>query len=192
MRLFSYRDRPVHLGPFPLERLPRAVRADLSRVPPMRPLAFVDAARPESIVNAMTRYMAMFDAVRDGKPAPLAAEIPADPQARSEHLKSAGYYFDASQVGVCAVPAEALLPVPFRTPGLDAIVDELNQGQPKTHAAGIDGSTPTCSTRRGPSRRRSRITATRSCSLVEYTRDPRPASRAPTGSTGPSRTGPRC
>lgn len=175
MRLFSYRDRPVHLGPFPLERLPRAsAPADLSRVPPMRPLAFVDAAHPESIVNAMTRYMAMFDAVRDGKPAPLAAEIPADPQARSEHLKSAGYYFDASQVGVCAVPAGALLPVPFRNPGLDAIVDELNQGQPKTHAAGIDViyADVLDSARTQPTpipHHRYALVF-----LVEYTRDPRP------------------
>jgi reductive dehalogenase len=139
MRLFSYRDRPFHLGPFPLERLPRtSAPADLARVPPMRPLAFVDAAHPESIVNAMTRYMAMFDAVRDGRSAPLAAEIPADPRARSEHLKSAGYYFDASQIGICALAPEALLPAPFRNPGLDAIVEELNQRQPRTHAAGID------------------------------------------------------
>jgi len=175
MRLFSYRDRPVHLGPFPLERLPRATApADLARVPPMRPLAFVDTAHPESIVNAMTRYMAMFDAVRDGAPAPLPAEIPTDPQARSEHLKSAGYYFDASQVGVCAVPAEALLPVPFRNPGLDAIVAELNQGQPKTHAAGIDVIyadvlDSACTQPTPIPHHRYAIVF-----LVEYTRDPRP------------------
>jgi reductive dehalogenase len=139
MRLFSYRDRPPHLGPFPLERLPRArAMPDLARVPPMQALAFDDATRPESIVNAMTRYMAMLDAVRDGKPAPLAAEIPDDPQERSNHLKAAGYYFDASQVAVCALPSAALLAQPIRNPGLDAIVAELEGGQPKTFAAGID------------------------------------------------------
>ena len=28
MRLFSHRKRPVHLGPYPLERLPRLATAD--------------------------------------------------------------------------------------------------------------------------------------------------------------------
>jgi reductive dehalogenase len=175
MRLFSYRDRPFHLGPFPLERLPRApAPADLSLVPPMRPLAFVDHANPESIVNAMTRYMAMFDAVRDGKPAPLKAEIPDDPRKRSEHLKGAGYYFDASQIGICALSPEVLLPAPFRNPGLDAIVEELAKGQPKTFAAGIDViyADVLDSARTVPTpipHHRYAIVF-----LVEYTRDPRP------------------
>jgi len=139
MRVFSYRNRPVHLGPFPLERLPRAsAPPDFERVPPMRPLAFADAANPDSIVNAMARYMAILDAVRDGRPAPLAAEIPDAPQARTDHLKAAGYYFDASQVGVCALSPAALLAEPLRNPDLDAIVAELERGQPKTFAAGID------------------------------------------------------
>jgi reductive dehalogenase len=175
MRLFSYRDRPVHLGPFPLERLPRAAAPpDLEQVPPMRPLAFADAAHPESIVNAMARYMAMLDAVRDGRPAALAAEIPDDPRERANHLKAAGYYFDASQVGVCALPPAALLAAPIRNPGLDAIVEELNKGQPKTHAAGIDviyadvlDSARTAPTPI-PHHRHALVF------LVEYTRDPWP------------------
>ena len=37
MRLFSYRDRPVHLGPYPLERLRRTHAApDCSALPPMQ------------------------------------------------------------------------------------------------------------------------------------------------------------
>lgn len=175
MRLFSCRDRPVHLGPFPLERLPRASSLpDLARVPPMRPLAFDDPANPESIVNAMARYMAMLDAVRDGKPAPLAAEIPAEPRARSEHLKAAGYYFDASQIGVCAVPAQALLPAPLRNPGLDAIVAELEKGQPKTFAAGIDviyaDVLDSARTKPTPIPHHTHALVF----LVEYARDPRP------------------
>ena len=34
MRLYSYRDRPVHLGPYPLERLTRAHDVPLDRVSP--------------------------------------------------------------------------------------------------------------------------------------------------------------
>ena len=42
MRFFSYKDRPVHLGPFPLENLARTESIDLSSVPPMTALQFKD------------------------------------------------------------------------------------------------------------------------------------------------------
>ena len=49
MRLFSYRDRPVHLGPYPLERLRRSDTApDLSAVAAMQALSF-DDPNPESL-----------------------------------------------------------------------------------------------------------------------------------------------
>jgi hypothetical protein len=80
----------VHLGPYPLERLPRQPAvADLGQVPPMRPLSFVDP-NPESLTNAMRRYIGMFDAVRDGAIGTQKAEIPGDPQERTNHLKSRG------------------------------------------------------------------------------------------------------
>ncbi|HEX6318519.1 MAG TPA: hypothetical protein VFZ84_06565, partial [Burkholderiales bacterium] len=139
MRLFSYKDRPVHLGPYRLERLKRrAAPPELSQVAPMRPLSFVDEANPESLVNAMTRYMGMLDAVREGRTAPLKAEIPEDPQERSNHLKAAGYYFDASMVGACHLSQDAFLETPFRNPALDGLAEELGRGQPKSFAAGID------------------------------------------------------
>ena len=41
MRLFSYRDRPVHLGPYPLERLRRTSHTpDDSALAPMQALRF--------------------------------------------------------------------------------------------------------------------------------------------------------
>ena len=80
MRLFSYRDRPVHLGPYPLERLTRGDESpDLGAVPAMQPLAF---EHPDelSIVHAMAPYMAMFDLVRDGAVNARTAEMPDDLQ----------------------------------------------------------------------------------------------------------------
>ncbi|UCE31634.1 MAG: NAD-binding oxidoreductase, partial [Burkholderiales bacterium] len=139
MRLFSYRDRPVHLGPYPLERLPRADRKpDLARVPPMQPLRFEDRARPESLVNAMARYIGMFDVVRDGTVARHPAEIPDDALERSNHLKAAGYYFDASMVGICALPPAARLVEPIGNPIVAEIAAELETSQPKSFAAGMD------------------------------------------------------
>ena len=67
MKLFSYKDRPVHLGPYPLERLRRQQEMpDLGVVPPMRPVSYVNDANPESLINAMTRYIGMLYVVRDG------------------------------------------------------------------------------------------------------------------------------
>jgi len=174
MRLFSYRDRPVHLGPYPLERLERhAGRPDLSAVPPMVPLSF-DDPDPLSLSHAMARFIGMFDLVRDGAVAPLHAEIPEDPQERSRHLKAAGYYFDASMVGVCELPREALLARPIRNPTVAAIGAELEASQPKSFAAGVDmilaDVLESARTVHGPVEGHTHAIVL----LVEYPRDPRP------------------
>ena len=138
MKLFSYRDRPVHLGPFPLEALARAgAQPDLTALPPVRPLDFAPADR-RSLAHAMARFMAMYDTVRDGAVSHGPAEIPDDPFARSDHLKSAGYYFDAAMMGIAEIAPDHWLEAPFRNPGIDGIRAELEQGQPKSFAAGID------------------------------------------------------
>ena len=174
MRLFSYRDRPVHLGPYPLERLARrSDTPDDSRLPPMQALSF-DHEDPESIAHAMARYMAMFDLVREGSVNPEPGEIPQDPQQRSEHLKAAGHYFDASMMGVCALPASALLREPIRNPRVSAIGEELAASQPRSFAAGMDmilaDVLESARKEHGP------ITHHRHALviLVEFPRDPRP------------------
>ncbi len=138
MRLFSYRDRPVHLGPYPLERFARQDTApDLSALPTMEPLSF-DDPDPASLKHAMARYAAMFDLVRDGAVNPQRGEVTADPAERARHLKAAGYYFDASMMAVGAVPGEALLTRPIRNPGVPALGAELEASHPKSFAAGMD------------------------------------------------------
>jgi reductive dehalogenase len=137
-KLFSYRDRPVHLGPFPLEALRRADGApDLSGLAPARALDF-DDPDPLSLSHAMRRFMAMFDTVRDGAIVHGPAEIPADPALRAAHLKAAGYYFDAAMMGVAPIAPDDWLAAPYRNPDIDGIRAELEQGQPKSFAAGID------------------------------------------------------
>jgi len=137
MPLFSHADRPVHLGPFPMERLRRGAAPDLRALPWSQPLAF-EHPDPQALTHAMARFQALFDTVRAGPLGHEPAEIPDDPRARSEHLKASGYYFDASLMGVCTLGAAHHLPVPHRNPRIDALRAELEQGQPKTHAAGID------------------------------------------------------
>ena len=176
MKLFSYKNRPVHLGPYPLERLRRSsAQADLAAVPKMAPVSFDEPDNPESLVNAMTRYIGMFDVVRDGAVTPIAAEIPDDPQERSNHLKAAGYYYDATMVGVAALPQAALLETPIRNPSLPVLVAELEKGQPKSFAAGIDviyaDVLESARKTLGPIPHHSHALVF----LVEYTRDPTPS-----------------
>lgn len=138
MRLFSYRDRPVHLGPYPLERLRRSAAApDLAALPAMQALRF-DDADPASLVHAMARFMAMFDLVRDGTVNPQRGEVPDHPVARADHLKAAAHYFDASLAATCALPPTALLAQPIRNPRVAALGDELARSQPASFAAGMD------------------------------------------------------
>jgi reductive dehalogenase len=175
MKLFSYKHRPVHLGPYPLERLRRQEDIpDLGIVPAMRPVSYADADQPESLVNAMGRYIGMLDVVRDGTATALKAEIPDDGQERSDHFKAAGYYYDATMMGIAALPREALLAEPIRNPAVAGLVAELEKGQPKTFAAGIDVIYADVleSARRqlGPVDHHTHAIVI----LIEHTRDPRP------------------
>ena len=90
LRFLSDRRRPVHLGPYPLERLARGPLPDLSAVPPMPPLSFHRPDAPESIVNAMAEHQAMLDTICDGLVNGVVSEIPDNPDERSKHMKSFG------------------------------------------------------------------------------------------------------
>ena len=139
VRFFSDRNRPVHLGPYPLERLARReALPDLSTVPAMARLSFERPDRPDSLVNAMGEYQAMMDAIRDGLVNKARAEIPADPVERANHLKGFGYFSDASMIGTCALPRAALLDEPIRNPAIDRLKHDLRTRQTKTLASGID------------------------------------------------------
>ena len=100
LKLFSSRNRPVHLGPYPLERLPRgplgpnanwspAVRA----VPPPPPAS--------TFARIATSYLGVFDGLRTGPIAPEQAPLPNDPRILANELKAACYFLDATLVGIC-------------------------------------------------------------------------------------------
>ena len=99
-RLFSSKSRPIHYGNYPLHRLRRwDVGPDLSGLATGR-LSFRRPEDPESIVNAMTEHQAMLDTICDGLVNGVVSEIPGNPDERSKHLKSFGYFNDASMVGI--------------------------------------------------------------------------------------------
>lgn len=140
-RFFSDRNRPVHQGPFPLERLARlesGALPDLEGIPAFARLDFRRPDMPHSIVNAMGEYLAMMDAIRDGLVNKTRSKGPDDPQERGNHIKSFGYFSDAAMVGIAELPQSAHLSDPVRNPEIDRLAHGLRTRQTKTLASGID------------------------------------------------------
>jgi reductive dehalogenase len=103
MRLFSNARRPVHLGPYPLEDLPRTSDIDLDRSPRS---GSVPASR---LSPSIQPYMRLFSSLRDGEVAPRADPLTGDPGKRAENLKAGIYFLDADQSGTGPVPDKAWL-----------------------------------------------------------------------------------
>ncbi len=102
MKLFSHRKRAVHLGPYPLERLPRLAKPTaephgLGREVPLRP---VESSRggPFGCGHAYKLYVDLFDAQVDGSVDPR-DQIPDDPEVVADNLKAGLYFLDADKVG---------------------------------------------------------------------------------------------
>ncbi len=138
-RLFSSKTRPVHLGPYPTELLARQDSVpSFADVPAAQQLSFQNEAHPHSIINAMREHQAMLDAIRDGLVNKAVAEVPDTPEERASHLKAFAYFADASVVGTCELPTDALLAEPHVNPDVDRLANDLKTRQTKTLAAGID------------------------------------------------------
>ena len=108
MKLFSHKKRSVHLGPYPLERLPRLK----DPAAPVSGLGLLPSEPrqegPLGAGHAYELYLDLFDQQRNGEvfdPAP----IPDDPCERSENLKGGLYFLDADMVGCGVVPKDAWL-----------------------------------------------------------------------------------
>jgi epoxyqueuosine reductase QueG len=117
MRLFSYRNRPVHLGPYPSERLARSASASAAGdgLESVRLNMIPDAAR-DSIAEGMDEYLGLLDSIRDGVPAASKAEVPADLRERSQHLKAAAYFLDATVAAVAKLTPAMGLDKPHKHP----------------------------------------------------------------------------
>ena len=137
-RLFSSKSRPIHFGNYPLHRLARQQEAPALDGVETPALSFHRPEDPESIVNAMAEHQAMLDTIRDGLVNGARSEIPDEPTERSNHLKSFGYFNDASMVGIAPLTEGLWLDAPRRNPAIDDLAEMINNRQTKTLAAGID------------------------------------------------------
>ncbi|MFA8384239.1 MAG: reductive dehalogenase [Pelagibaca sp.] len=138
LRFFSDKNRPVHLGPFPLERAARGAMPDPATIPPHPGLSFLRPEDPASIVNAMADYQAMMDAIRDGFVNKARSRFTDDVTERANHLKAFGYFSDATMVGFGPLLPEAHLDTPRQNPDIDRLANDLKTRQTKTLASGID------------------------------------------------------
>lgn len=138
MKLFSQKERAIHLSPYKLEQLKRCDSTPLHAIPDFEQLSFDRSERPASIVNAMRDHQAMLDAIRDGLINKSVADAPVDLDERANHLKSFGYFADASIVGATLISDEALLTEPYLNPDIARLAQELRTRQTKTLASGID------------------------------------------------------
>jgi reductive dehalogenase len=105
LRVFSHRLRPVHLGPFPLERLKRAWGSAEIDAAQSRQLASDPPPAASGLAAPLVDYIRLFDSHRDGPVAPARAPIPADSVTRANNLKASCYFLDASMAAICAIPA---------------------------------------------------------------------------------------
>ncbi len=170
----------MHLGPYPLERLPRTAALELPASLPRRVLPAAAPGRPLSLADSMCEYLDLFDRMRLGEPAPRQAPIPADPEERAQHLKAACYNLDVSMAATCAVPAAAVLAQPV-------VNESLAQAQEKEYLAGAAANAVAeTSVKEGREAwRRSRQQAAAEFDhgyalavLVEYPREPDPAAKS--------------
>lgn len=111
LQLFSHTNRPVHLGPYPTERLGRTNgAAALTRVRGTGTLASAFSDNEAHLARSISDFMCALDCVRQGDKGRAPAEIPADPIERANHLKAAGYFLDSSLVGICRLSKDHMLP----------------------------------------------------------------------------------
>jgi len=101
-------ERLYHLGRYPLEVLPRdeAIQATEAS----RPARVADTARPAPegpLGRAARQYLELFHPMVEGETAPELAPVPDDLARRVVDLKGYGYFMNADQVGICAVPESA-------------------------------------------------------------------------------------
>ena len=107
------------------------------------PTVSVFAGAPEdgsgsTLFAPLTRYMALFDSLRDGTLSSEPAPIPEDHQARSDNLKAHCIFLDADMAGIASIPEDVWLEDSERSGGHDHALVIL-VAHPKTPRPGDPG-----------------------------------------------------
>jgi len=104
------KDRPYHLGLFPLETLARddAVTAREASRPP-RSATEAASGSDGLLASAARHYRELFVKYADGPVAPQQAPVPNDLARRAVDIKGCATFLDAAHTGICEIPANAWL-----------------------------------------------------------------------------------
>ena len=100
--------RPYHLGGFPLETLPRdesLIEVEAARPTVSAPRYQAPARGP--LATSLRSYLDIFIDNAMAEPAAAKAPVPDDPHRRMVDVKGYGYFMNASQIGICRIPANA-------------------------------------------------------------------------------------
>jgi ferredoxin len=100
--------RPYHLGHYPFETLPRddsVMALEAARPPVSSPKYDKPADGP--LARSLRGYLDIFIATALREPAAAKAPVPDDPHRRMVDVKGYCYFMNASQVGICRIPANA-------------------------------------------------------------------------------------
>ncbi|CAN0473949.1 unnamed protein product, partial [Discosporangium mesarthrocarpum] len=103
------KNRPFHLGTFPLEGLDRD--ENIFAIEGVRPKSAVKAAAPATgeLGKAAVKYRDLFTRFVEGEAVEKEAPVPSDLERRSVDVKGCAYFMDASQVGICRIVDNAWL-----------------------------------------------------------------------------------
>jgi ferredoxin len=185
LRLFSQKSRPVHLGPYPLELLPRSNSIpDTANSDQRECLDIGNCENINSVSRAMPRFFQLYKSLRDGDVSQTFAPIPDSKDERAHNLKSACYFLEASMAGICRIPKSAILKKPVHANfhknsddlntdnghiSVNPDTDKLSASQEKEPALGDENNSSQDSQKLDMSSHKYAIAI-----VVEYTRDPDP------------------
>lgn len=102
------RTRPVDFGPYPLETLARdmSVYDKEANRPPLDSLPALPEA-DTALVQSTRKYRKIFEELRKVTVFIRKAPLPESLERRAQDLKGAGYFLDASMIGLCKLPENA-------------------------------------------------------------------------------------
>ena len=101
MLSLNRRSRGVDLGPYPLERLRRdpSVAKEEENRPPQTP-ASMPVGQNTYLIAAATSHLDAYNELREPEPFAKIAPVPEELSRRTSDIKGAGYFLDASQMGI--------------------------------------------------------------------------------------------
>ena len=101
---FNRAKRPVEFGPYPLEKLKRdASIAAIESAAPAADPGLLESGGSPYLVDATLTHLHAYEELREPEPFAKKAPVPDDLSLRTRDIKGAGYFLDASQIGICEI-----------------------------------------------------------------------------------------